>query len=82
MPVTTTSAAIHITPGIFIAHNCLFSLIPRPVVIKTFFTHGRRKAQRLAASKDKDKGSPQDDIFFDQYVHLRVFLVLDSKTLA
>ncbi|KAJ3576185.1 hypothetical protein NP233_g603 [Leucocoprinus birnbaumii] len=48
MPVTTTSAALHITP----------------VVLKTFVTHGERKAARRKGDKREDL--PQDDIFYDQ----------------
>ncbi|PPR04039.1 hypothetical protein CVT24_010614 [Panaeolus cyanescens] len=63
MPVSTTSAAIHITP----------------VVIKTFFKHGKRKAKRLAQS-EQHKEEPQDDIFFDQAFHIvKAFISLGTQ---
>ncbi|KAF9453039.1 alpha/beta-hydrolase [Macrolepiota fuliginosa MF-IS2] len=52
MPVTTTSVALHITP----------------VILKTFFTHGKRKAQRLKERNEEE--SPLDDILYDQAFHI------------
>ncbi|KAF9057965.1 hypothetical protein BJ165DRAFT_1424900 [Panaeolus papilionaceus] len=63
MPVSTTTAAIHITP----------------IVIKTFFKHGKKKAKRLALSEEH-KEEPQDDIFFDQAFHIvKAFIDLGTQ---
>ncbi|KAF8165523.1 lipase/esterase [Crassisporium funariophilum] len=63
MPVTTTSAAIHIAP----------------VVVKTFFEHGKNKAKRLKTSKDRVE-VPQDDIFFDEAFHIvKAFIAMGTK---
>ncbi|KAJ7639044.1 Alpha/Beta hydrolase protein [Roridomyces roridus] len=51
MPVSTFSAAVHITP----------------VVIKTFFAHGKRLAIK---HRENRPDQAQDDIFFDEAFHI------------
>ncbi|ESK94434.1 putative lipase esterase from carbohydrate esterase family ce10 [Moniliophthora roreri MCA 2997] len=51
MPVTTVSAAVHITP----------------VVVRTFFSHGKRKAIKYKNSEEEEA---TDDIFFDEAFHI------------
>lgn len=52
MAVTTISSAVHITP----------------VVIKTFFKHSKRKAEKFRAASDEEDA--KDDIFFDEAFHI------------
>ncbi|KAG2156229.1 hypothetical protein DEU56DRAFT_936926 [Suillus clintonianus] len=62
MTVSTFSAAVHITP----------------TVIKTLYTHGKRKSRKL---KDKDgQQEATDDIFFDEAFHIvKSFILLGTK---
>lgn len=62
MTVSTFSAAVHITP----------------TVIKTFYTHGKRKTKKL---KDRDeRQEATDDIFFDEAFHIvQSFILLGTK---
>ncbi|GLB33981.1 putative steryl acetyl hydrolase [Lyophyllum shimeji] len=62
MPVTTATAAVYITP----------------VVIKTFFKHGKRKAMKIKdGCKEKDA---KDDIFFDQAFHIvKAFIEMATR---
>ncbi|KIK43360.1 hypothetical protein CY34DRAFT_11753 [Suillus luteus UH-Slu-Lm8-n1] len=62
MTVSTFSAAVHITP----------------TVIKTLYTHGKRKTKKL---KDRDeRQEATDDIFFDEAFHIvQSFILLGTK---
>ncbi|KAK1231819.1 hypothetical protein PQX77_005033 [Marasmius sp. AFHP31] len=61
MPVSTVSAAIHITP----------------VVIRTFFGHGKRKAVKYQNSEEEEA---TDDIFFDEAFHIvKAFIDLGTR---
>ncbi|KIK67942.1 hypothetical protein GYMLUDRAFT_36749 [Collybiopsis luxurians FD-317 M1] len=67
MGVSTGSAAVHITP----------------VVIKTFFQHGKRRAQKYQHSIDKEEA--RDDIFFDEafnivkaFIELGIYNTIES----
>ncbi|KAJ6490399.1 Alpha/Beta hydrolase protein [Mycena vitilis] len=61
MPVSTLSAAVYITP----------------VVIKTFFRHGKRLAEKRSEKRDEEA---QDDIFFDEAFHIvKAFIELGTK---
>ncbi|KAG1783122.1 alpha beta-hydrolase [Suillus placidus] len=62
MTVSTLSAAVHITP----------------TVIKTLYTHGKRKTKKL---KDRDEQEEAtDDIFFDEAFHIvKSFILLGTK---
>ncbi|THV08365.1 alpha/beta-hydrolase [Dendrothele bispora CBS 962.96] len=62
MPVTTLSAAVHITP----------------VVIHTFFSHGKRKAIKYKEGNEEEES--RDDIFFDQAFNIvRAFIELGIR---
>ncbi|KAF9268159.1 alpha/beta-hydrolase [Marasmius fiardii PR-910] len=62
MPVTTVSAAVYITP----------------VVIRTFFGHGKRKAVKLRDSVEEEEAT--DDIFFDEAFHIvKAFIDLGTR---
>ncbi|KAJ8698470.1 hypothetical protein PTI98_005176 [Pleurotus ostreatus] len=62
MPVTTVSAAVHITP----------------VVVKTFFEHGRTKAKKFKAGDQEEEAT--DDIFFHQaFKIVKSFIDLGTK---
>ena len=65
MPVTTTTAAVHITPGLFSSSLGLpgshFSV---PVVIKTLLLHSKRKVKRIKDSRREQEA--QDDLLFDE----------------
>ncbi|KDQ29455.1 hypothetical protein PLEOSDRAFT_1038992 [Pleurotus ostreatus PC15] len=62
MPVTTVSAAVHITP----------------VVVKTFFEHGRTKAKKFKAGDQEEEAT--DDIFFHHAdVFFLAFIDLGTK---
>jgi hypothetical protein len=69
MTVSTFSAAVHITPStltFFSEHVTIIQVYVTLAVIKTFYTHGRRKAKKL---KDGDiKEEATDDILFDECV--------------
>ncbi|KAG6915654.1 hypothetical protein DXG01_010524 [Tephrocybe rancida] len=52
MPVTTTSAAIHIAP----------------VVVKTFFQHGKRRAKDIKEGRETEDA--KNDLFFDEAFHI------------
>ncbi|KAF8076580.1 alpha/beta-hydrolase [Lyophyllum atratum] len=62
MPVTTVSAAAYITP----------------VVIKTFFEHGKRKAKKYKEGDRREDA--KDDIFFDQAFNIvKAFIDMGTK---
>ncbi|KAG2060090.1 alpha/beta-hydrolase [Suillus hirtellus] len=62
MTVSTFSAAVHITP----------------TVIKTLYTHGKRKAKKLKNGDEKEEAT--DDIFFDEAFHIvKSFILLGTK---
>ncbi|KAF4601981.1 hypothetical protein EYR40_005182 [Pleurotus pulmonarius] len=62
MPVTTVSAAAHITP----------------VVVKTFFEHGRTKAKKFKDGDQEEEAT--DDIFFHQaFKIVKSFIELGTK---
>ncbi|KAG2154960.1 alpha beta-hydrolase [Suillus bovinus] len=62
MTVSTFSAAVHITP----------------TVIKTLYTHGKRKAKKLRDGDEKEEAT--DDIFFDEAFHIvKSFILLGTK---
>ena len=70
MPVTTASAAVHITPGAASSRKLLPRLFVDPdiclVVIKTFLAHSKRKGIKF---KDGDKSEQAwDDLFYDECV--------------
>ena len=68
MTVSTTSAAVHITPGAssLCSLNTLADSPPRTVVIKTFVKHARTKGRKF---REGDRTViATDDIFFDEYV--------------
>ncbi|KAK0191165.1 alpha/beta-hydrolase [Armillaria mellea] len=62
MTVSTISSAVHITP----------------VAIKTFFAHGKRRAQKY---KNGDTGEDaKDDIFFDEAFHIvKAFIEMGTR---
>ncbi|EEB91492.1 hypothetical protein MPER_10138 [Moniliophthora perniciosa FA553] len=61
MPVTTVSAAAHIAP----------------VVVRTFFSHGKRKAIKYKNSEEEEA---TDDIFFDEAFHIvKAFIDLGTN---
>ena len=71
MPVTTVSAAVHITPGKpgFEPRSKLEPNKPSwlkiiLVVVKTFFKHYKTKGQKLAHGDAGEAAT--DDIFFDE----------------
>ncbi|KAH0587778.1 hypothetical protein H2248_006536 [Termitomyces sp. 'cryptogamus'] len=62
MPITTTSAAVHIAP----------------VVIKTFFEHGKRKAKEIKEGRAGQDA--KDDIFYDEAFHIvKAFIQLGTE---
>ncbi|RDB22775.1 AB hydrolase superfamily protein C4A8.06c [Hypsizygus marmoreus] len=62
MPVTTVSSAVHIAP----------------VVVKTFYKHGKRKAKKLKEGRDEEEAL--DDIFFDEAFHIvKAFIKMGTK---
>ncbi|KAG0709807.1 hypothetical protein DFH29DRAFT_885883 [Suillus ampliporus] len=62
MTVSTFSAAVHITP----------------TVIKTLYTHGKRKTRKLKDGDGKEEAT--DDIFFDEAFHIvKAFILLGTK---
>ncbi|KAJ3972558.1 hypothetical protein EV361DRAFT_904837 [Lentinula raphanica] len=62
MGISTVSAAAHITP----------------VVIKTFFKHGKRRAQKYKDSVKEEEAL--DDIFFDEAFHIvKAFIELGTR---
>ncbi|KAJ3518062.1 hypothetical protein NLJ89_g103 [Agrocybe chaxingu] len=63
MPVTTTSAAVHIAP----------------VVIKTFFKHGERKFKRLKASHPEREVPQDDLFFDEAFNIVKAFIALGTK---
>ncbi|TFK43713.1 lipase/esterase [Crucibulum laeve] len=63
MPVTTTSAAVHITP----------------VVIKTFLDHGKRKAKRFKEGKREDETPQDDIFFDEAFHIVKAFIELGTK---
>ncbi|TFK71796.1 alpha/beta-hydrolase [Pluteus cervinus] len=64
MPVTTASAAVHISP----------------VVIKTFFQHGKRRAELIKAGDGFKTEEAWDDIFYDQAFHIvKAFIELGTN---
>ncbi|KAJ3739568.1 hypothetical protein DFH05DRAFT_1513838 [Lentinula detonsa] len=63
MGVSTVSAAVHITP----------------VVIQTFFKHGKRRAQKFKNSVEEEEEA-LDDIFFDEAFHIvKAFIELGVR---
>ena len=72
MPVTTTSAAVHITPGkLRLFSEGSSDLTPdgeTSVVIKTFLKHYKIKGQKYA-NGDTDEAAT-DDIFFDEWAQI------------
>ena len=68
MPVTTISAAVHITPGELCLNGGerlnLTSNGGFPVVVKTFLKHFKIKGEKFAHG-DTDEAAT-DDIFFDE----------------
>ena len=70
MPVTTVSAAVHITPGklrpIVVESSELTRCGGFLVVVKTFLKHYKNKGQKYARG-DAGEAST-DDIFFDECV--------------
>ncbi|KAF8969460.1 hypothetical protein BDZ97DRAFT_1653726 [Flammula alnicola] len=63
MPVTTTSAAIHVTP----------------VVVKTFLAHSKKKAKRLRASKDEHEVPQDDIFFDEAFHIVKAFIEMGTK---
>ncbi|CAA7260033.1 unnamed protein product [Cyclocybe aegerita] len=63
MPVTTTSAAVHIAP----------------VVIKTFFKHGEKKFKRLKASRPEGEVPQDDIFFDEAFNIVKAFIALGTK---
>jgi hypothetical protein len=68
MPVTTVSAAVHITPGKLRFNgegsSTLTNRGKRLVVVKTFLKHYKIKGQKLARGDTEEEAT--DDIFFDE----------------
>ena len=67
MPVTTVSAAVHITPGklhSIIMESSKLTSYGSLVVVKTFLKHYKTKGQKYARG-DAEEAST-DDIFFDE----------------
>lgn len=68
MPVTTVSAAVHITPGKLRfnveENSTLTSRGTHLVVVKTFLKHYKIKGQKLARGDTEEEAT--DDIFFDE----------------
>jgi len=68
MPVTTVSAAVHITPGKLrstIMQSSKLTCCGEPlVVVKTFLKHYKIKGQKYARGEAGETST--DDIFFDE----------------
>ena len=69
MPVTTVSAAVHITPGKSSSNarkegRLLTKYGDVPVAVKTFFKHYKIKGLRLVRGDSGETAT--DDIFFDE----------------
>jgi hypothetical protein len=68
MPVTTVSAAVHITPGKLRLNveesSKLTCLGETSVVVKTFLKHYKIKGEKLARGDTEEAAT--DDIFFDE----------------
>jgi len=68
MPVTTVSAAVHITPGklpsIVVESSKLNCCGGSSVVVKTFLKHYKIKGQKYARGYAGETST--DDIFFDE----------------
>ncbi|KJA29849.1 hypothetical protein HYPSUDRAFT_31857 [Hypholoma sublateritium FD-334 SS-4] len=63
MPVTTTSAAIHIAP----------------VVVKTFLKHGKKKADRFAKSETREDVPQDDIFFDEAFHIVKAFIDMGTK---
>jgi hypothetical protein len=76
MPVTTVSAAAHITPGerstvhVTPRYTQAQNIILNIVAVKTWFEHYKTKGEKFN-NGDKEEVA-LDDIFFDEYVILLV----------
>ncbi|KAF9028446.1 alpha/beta-hydrolase [Hymenopellis radicata] len=62
MTVSTVSSAVHITP----------------IAIKTFFAHGKRKAEKFKNGEEEEDS--KDNIFFDEAFHIvKAFIEMGTK---
>jgi hypothetical protein len=77
MTVSTFSAAVHITPSTLRIISERATIHVALAIIKTFYTHGRRRAKKLKDGDEKEEAT--DDIFFDEYVSEIAFDILLTK---